>query len=93
MLFLTRGQLYHAETWRHWFREAEGLIPYSALPAGACSNLTAAATATAASSPAPAAHRRALMDWPRWTGAVVSQYYNPAPIILVIVTIIRPWTS
>ena len=71
MLFLTRGQLYHADTWRHWFKEAEGLIPYSALPATACKNLTSVSATTLAPSPA-AGNRRALMDWPSWTSEQIN---------------------
>lgn len=36
LMFLTRGMLHHEPTWTRWFKEAEGLVPLSAIHKAAC---------------------------------------------------------
>ena len=36
LMFLTRGDLFHKDTWRLWFESAIGTLPRSALRAGTC---------------------------------------------------------
>ncbi|KAK9823942.1 hypothetical protein WJX72_006544 [[Myrmecia] bisecta] len=36
LMFLTRGELYHEETWAAWFKFAQGQIPVSAIKAAGC---------------------------------------------------------
>lgn len=48
LLFLTRGDLPHHETWRLWFGAAAGMLPVEQLRAATCPAQTAAAAAAPA---------------------------------------------
>jgi hypothetical protein len=64
LLFLTRGELPHHETWRLWFEAAAGMLPVEQLRAAACP-----ATQAAAASTAPAAELEWQEHQPSWRPA------------------------
>uniref|UniRef100_A0A1D2A9A2 Uncharacterized protein n=1 Tax=Auxenochlorella protothecoides TaxID=3075 RepID=A0A1D2A9A2_AUXPR len=42
LLFLTKGDLFHHQTWSAWFRSAQGMLPVSNVEEAVCNNFTTA---------------------------------------------------